>query len=304
MLYSRFLEISSPIQRALKYNQPVVAIESGVFAHSFDFPANVELAITIEKIIKKVGALPALIGIVNGRIVIGLTADEMRHLVKNASNKISRQDIPSVIALSRSGVTTAGATMVIAQFAGIKVAISGAVGAVTTNLVRTISADLDEFERSDVALICSGAKVESNMSLTLEYLETRGIPVIGYKTKEFPCFYSRTSGYAIDYSVDTPLDAAAVIKTKWDLGLRGGVLIANPIPENAEIEWELLSTYIERAKSEADGLKLFGKKLTPFLLEKISEYSEGKSKESIAELLKSNAEVAASIATKLSTLYH
>lgn len=306
MLYSRFIDIAPRIKKGLRYSDPVVAVESGVIAHGTPFPQNVSDAIKVEKKIRAEGALPALMAIIKGRIRIGLTPDEIELIAGSPDiYKISRQDIPAAVALQKSGALTAGATMVIAQFAGIKVAVSGGIGAVhpVNDTVPDISADLDEFERSDVAVICSGAKISCDMRLTLEYLETKGVPVVGYQTNEFPCFYSRCSGYKLEYSVDSPLEAAHIIKTKWDLGLRGGLLIANPVPEKSEIEWSTMQGYVKKARMEAQAAGISGKNLTPYILDRINDLSGGASARAGSDLLENNALVAARIAGELSRMY-
>ncbi len=306
MIYSRYLDVSPGIARALKYSEPVVAIESGVLTQGLPFPESVEYAHDLEEIIRKEGSTPAVVGIINGKIRVGLSPDELRNIAHTPySRKISRQDIPSVVALKHSGATTVGATMVIAQMAGIKIVLSGGIGAVHVSASGGLdmSADLDEFERTDVAVICSGAKFSTDMNMTLEYLETKGVPVIGYMTDEFPSFLSRSSGCFLEHSAFTPYDAACMIKTKWDLGIRGGLLLVNPVPEEYSIPLDIMKRYIDQARNEAQQSGIRGKQITPYVMKRITELTGQASLKAGSALLESNAAAASRIAKELSRLY-
>jgi len=256
----------------------------------------------VEEIIREHGAVPATIGIIGGRLKAGLTSEEIDYMgrAKNIA-KVSRRDIPYLIAHKRDGATTVASTMIIASMAGIRVFATGGVGGVHRGAEKTmdISADLEELAMTEVAVVCAGAKSILDLGLTLEYLETKGVPVLGYQTEELPAFYTRKSGFGVDYKVDTPEEIADILRTKWDLGLKGGALIANPIPEEYSMDADLITRVIEDAVKEAEALGIKGKDTTPFLLAKIKEITGGESLESNIQLVYNNARLAAEIARSL-----
>lgn len=299
---NRYLDISDEVKKALDDNKPIVALESTIISHGMPYPQNVETALKVEEIIRENGAVPATIGIIGGRLKAGLTAEEIDYMGR-AGNiaKVSRRDIPYLVAHKRDGATTVASTMIIAAMAGIKVFATGGVGGVHRGAEKTmdISADLEELAMTEVAVVCAGAKSILDLGLTLEYLETKGVPVLGYKTEELPAFYTRKSGFKVDYKVDTPEEIASILRTKWELGLMGGALIANPIPEEYSMDADLITKVIEDAVNEAEALGIKGKDTTPFLLAKIKEITGGESLESNIQLVYNNALLAAQIARAL-----
>lgn len=299
---NRYLDISDEVKKALDDSKPIVALESTIISHGMPYPQNVETALKVEEIIRENGAVPATIGIIGGRLKAGLTAEEIDYMGR-AGNiaKVSRRDIPYLVAHKRDGATTVASTMIIAAMAGIKVFATGGVGGVHRGAEKTmdISADLEELAMTGVAVVCAGAKSILDLGLTLEYLETKGVPVLGYKTEELPAFYTRKSGFKVDYKVDTPEEIASILRTKWELGLMGGVLIANPIPEEYSMDADLITKVIEDAVKEAEALGIKGKDTTPFLLAKIKEITGGESLESNIQLVYNNALLAAQIARAL-----
>jgi len=299
MKMEELLDINEEVKAALAANQPVVALESTIISHGMPYPANVETAKEVEQIIRDAGAVPATIGIMNGKIKIGLTGDELEFFgTSKEIRKVSRRDMPFVLQKKLHGATTVGSTMICADLAGIKFFVTGGIGGVhrESELTMDISADLTELAKTNVAVICAGAKSILDIEKTLEYLETCGVPVAGYRTDEFPAFYSRSSGFPLEYRIDTPEDMAAVVALKWELGLEGGVVIANPIPQEYEIEQSEMQAVIEDAlvQAKANGIK--GKRVTPFLLDKIKELTDGKSLETNIALVKHNARVGAQVA--------
>lgn len=299
---NRYLDISDEVKKALDESKPIVALESTIISHGMPYPQNVETALKVEEIIRENGAVPATIGIIGGRLKAGLTAEEIDYMGR-AGNiaKVSRRDIPYLVAHKRDGATTVASTMIIAAIAGIKVFATGGVGGVHRGAEKTmdISADLEELAMTGVAVVCAGAKSILDLGLTLEYLETKGVPVLGYKTEELPAFYTRKSGFKVDYKVDTPEEIASILRTKWELGLMGGVLIANPIPEEYSMDADLITKVIEDAVKEAEALGIKGKDTTPFLLAKIKEITGGESLESNIQLVYNNALLAAQISRAL-----
>lgn len=299
---NRYLDISDEVKKALDDNKPIVALESTIISHGMPYPQNVETALKVEEIIRENGAVPATIGIIGGRLKAGLTAEEIDYMGR-AGNiaKVSRRDIPYLVAHKRDGATTVASTMIIAAMAGIKVFATGGVGGVHRGAEKTmdISADLEELAMTEVAVVCAGAKSILDLGLTLEYLETKGVPVLGYKTEELPAFYTRKSGFKVDYKVETPEEIASILRTKWELGLMGGALIANPIPEEYSMDADLITRVIEDAVKEAEALGIKGKDTTPFLLAKIKEITGGESLESNIQLVYNNALLAAQIARSL-----
>jgi pseudouridine-5'-phosphate glycosidase len=298
----RFFDFKEEVKEALENGKPVVALESTIIAHGMPYPENLEVAREVEKIIREYGVVPATIAVIEGKIKIGLSREEMEFLATSKEVlKASRRDLSIIIAKKLTASTTVAATIVAAHLAGIQVFVTGGIGGAHRGAEKTfdVSADLQELARTPVAVVCAGAKAILDLSLTLEYLETIGVPVIGFGTEELPAFYCRESGLKVDYTVNDETEAAEVIRTKWDLGLTSGILIANPIPE----EWALSRPYINRIINKAileaakKGIK--GKKLTPYLLSRINDLSEGKSLKANIELIKNNARVGAKIARAL-----
>ena len=303
--YIDYIDINNEVIEALRYNKPLVALESTIISHGMPYPDNLETASQLEDIVRRKGAVPATIAIIKGRIKIGLTRDELEYLATAKDiTKVSRRDIPHVIALGLSGATTVASTMIFAQMAGIKVFATGGIGGVHRGAEKTfdISADLTELSMTNVAVVCAGVKSILDIGLTLEKLETLGVPILGYKTKDFPSFYTRKSGYNVDCTVNTPEECAKVIKAKWDLNLDGGIIIANPVPEEFEADSALIDKAIALAVEEAEAKNIRGKEATPFLLSKIKEITAGDSLETNIALVKHNTEVAAKIAVELTAI--
>ena len=301
-----YLDIKPDVLEALEKGKPVVALESTIISHGMPYPQNLEMALNVENIIRKEGAVPATIAILGGRIKVGLNKDEIEYLGK-AKNviKTSRRDIPFIVSKKLDGATTVASTMIIAALAGIKVFATGGIGGVHRGAQETfdISADLQELAKTNVAVVCAGAKSILDIGLTLEYLETYGVPVVGYGTDEFPAFYTRKSGYKVDYRVDSAEELAVAIKTKWNLGLNGGVVVANPIPEEYEMDYDVITKAINDAVVEAEAKGIRGKETTPFLLARVKELTGGDSLESNIALVYNNAKVAAQLAIELAKLY-
>jgi len=300
---TKYLEISNEVKEAMAQNKPVVALESTIISHGMPYPQNIEMAIQAEKIIRDHGAIPATTAIINGKLKVGLTPEEIDFIGKSKEvAKVSRRDIPYIVASGGHGATTVASTMILAALAGIKVFATGGIGGVHRGAEETfdISADLDELARTNVAVVCAGAKSILDLGLTLEYLETKGVPVLGYQTKELPAFYTRKSGFEVDYQMDTPEEIAKLLHTKWHLGLDGGAVIANPIPMEAEMDSEVITSAIEQALVEADEIGINGKESTPFLLAKVKELTGGSSLDSNIQLVYNNATLASKIAVALS----
>ena len=298
--YEKHLDIAPEVKEALLNNQPVVALESTIISHGMPYPQNVETAIKVEEIIRAGGAVPATIAILNGKLKVGLDREELDYLGKMGSKviKTSRRDIPFIVSKKLDGATTVASTMIIASFAGIKVFATGGIGGVHRGAQETfdISADLQELANTDVAVVCAGAKSILDIGLTLEYLETNGVPVVGYQTEELPAFYTRKSGFKVDYRLDKPVEIAEALRAKWDLGLNGGVVVANPIPEEYSMDYDEITNAIEDAVKEAEEKGIKGKESTPFLLGRIKEITGGSSLDSNIQLVFNNAKLAAQIA--------
>ncbi len=298
----RFLDFKDEVKEALEQDRPVVALESTIIAHGMPYPENLEIAQELENIIRRYGVVPATIAVIEGKIKIGLAKEELELLATSKKVlKASRRDLSIIIARGLTASTTVAATIVAAHLAGIQIFVTGGIGGVHRGAEKTfdISADLQELARTPVVVVCAGAKAILDLSLTLEYLETMGVPIIGFKTDEFPAFYSRGSGLKVDYTVNDEVEAAKVIKTKWDLGLTGGIVIANPIPEKFALPKDYMDRIIEESLKEAEKVGIKGKELTPFLLDKINELSEGESLKANIALLKNNAYLGAKIALEL-----
>lgn len=300
MHQSELLSCHPDVLDALQSHRPVVALESTIIAHGMPYPQNVETALSVEEVVKSTGAVPATIAILNGRIKAGLTGDEMEQLGRSGRDviKCSRRDLPFVMARKLNGATTVAATMIIAEMAGIRMFATGGIGGVHRGAEQSfdISADLQELARTKVTVVSAGVKAILDIALTLEYLETMGVPVIGYRTNRFPAFYSRDSGFPVEWRCDTPQDIASVIDAQWKLGLTGGILVANPIPESSAMENAVIEEVIHQAVNEAHGHNIKGKDITPFLLSRITELTGGASLQSNIELVKNNARLAGEVA--------
>ncbi|MFA0963984.1 pseudouridine-5'-phosphate glycosidase [Roseivirga sp. BDSF3-8] len=300
-----YLTCSPEVRDAAASANALVALESTIITHGMPYPQNVETARAVEAIIRSAGAVPATIALLNGRIHVGLTADELEQLGgEGKAIKVSRRDLPYVISKKMTGATTVSATMIAAEKAGIRVFVTGGIGGVHRGAEKTmdISADLRELSRTSVAVVSAGAKSILDIGLTLEYLETEGVPVLGWGTEEFPGFYSRTSGYKVNYRLDTPEEIAALLRSKWDMGLAGGVLIANPVPEADALPPDLVNAMVEEALQEAAKAGIMGKELTPYLLKAITDKTGGKSLQTNIALVKHNAEKGAALALALKTI--
>ncbi|HJU21527.1 MAG TPA: pseudouridine-5'-phosphate glycosidase [Casimicrobiaceae bacterium] len=300
------VDLGSEVAGALRAGRPIVALESTLIAHGMPWPQNIETALAMEADVRTLGAVPATIAIVDGRLKAGLAQDEIERLARVGRDiaKASRRDLPILVARRATGATTVAATMIIAALAGIRVFATGGIGGVHRGAETTfdISADLQELARTSVAVVCAGAKSVLDLRLTLEYLETHGVPVIGYRTDRFPAFYTRDSGLGVDARIDEPDEVARVMRTKWDLGLAGGLVIANPIPETFELPRKRIDAATEQALDEARGKRIAGKALTPFLLERVNALTEGKSLISNVELVRNNARLAACVAVAYAAL--
>ena len=304
-MLKKYLEIHPEVQKALEEGKPVVALESTIISHGMPYPKNIEMAQNVSRIVRENGAIPATIAIINGVLKVGLTKEEIEFLGTSKDVvKASRRDLPFVRSKKLNGATTVATTMILADLAGVRVFATGGIGGVHRGAQETfdISADLQELANTNVAVICAGAKSILDIGLTLEYLETNGVPVIGFGTDEFPAFYTRRSGFGVDYRVDSSLEVAEALKAKWDLNLKGGMVIGNPIPEQFEMDYDTITNAIETALREADENNITGKKVTPFLLDKVKTITAGQSLASNIELVYNNAKVAAQIATDLANL--
>jgi pseudouridine-5'-phosphate glycosidase len=298
-----YLDLSPEVDAALKAGKPVVALESTIISHGMPYPQNVETALKVEQTIREGGATPATIAIIGGRLKAGLTPEEIEYLGKKgtAVTKASRRDLPVLVAREQDGATTVTTTMIIAAMAGIKVFATGGIGGVHRGAETTmdISADLEELARTPVMVICAGAKSILDLGLTLEYLETKGVPVIGYGTEELPAFYTRKSGFKVDYRVDSPEELAAIFKAKQEMGLGGGMLVTNPIPKAYSMDPMRINRAIDEAVAEAQQRGIHGKETTPFLLAKIKDITGGDSLASNIQLVLNNARLAAKTAASL-----
>ena len=296
---NNYLEINDEVRTALESSKPVVALETTIISHGFSYPDNLECGRNCEKIIREEGAVPATIGIVNGKIKIGLSAEELNFFAEyKEMPKCSRRDLAAVLAQGGNGATTVAATMVAAKMAGLRFFATGGIGGVHRGAEHSfdISADLEELAQTDVAVICAGAKAILDIPLTLEYLETKGVTVLGFRTGDFPAFYTRKSGSAADYRVESEEEAARIIKTKTELGLNNGILIAVPIPEKDEIDPEFINKSIDQALRLAEEKKIQGKAVTPFLLAELGRSTGGKSAAANKALVYNNCHIAARIA--------
>ncbi len=292
-------QFKEEVEAALEEDEPVVALESTIIAHGMPYPENVETALEVEEVVRSTGAVPATIGIIDGEVKVGLSEEEIGKLAEAENvEKVSRRDFPVVLARGQHGATTVAGTTIVAEKAGIEVFVTGGVGGVHRGegQVFDVSADLRQLSLSDVAVVSAGVKSILNIGATLEKLETYGVPVLGYGTEEFPAFYSRESGFSVDYRVDTPKEVADVLKARWEMDLHGGVLVANPVPKEDEISSDAIEEIIAEAVGEAEKENVSGKKLTPFLLDRIVDKTEGDSLETNVSLVKNNAELGGKIA--------
>ena len=304
MSLNKYLDVAPEVAAAVAAGKPVVALESTIISHGMPYPQNVETSLKVEEIIRENGAVPATIAVIGGRLKAGLTRDEIEYLGKKGSevNKASRRDLAVLVAQKADGATTVTTTMIIAHMAGIKIFATGGIGGVHRGAETTmdISADLEELAHTPVMVVCAGAKSILDLGLTLEYLETHGVPVIGYGTKELPAFYTRKSGFSVDYELDTPEELAAAFHTSLELGFQSGMLVTNPIPEEYSMDPDVINKAISDAVEEAKAQGIHGKATTPFLLAKIKEITGGSSLDSNIQLVFNNARLAAKTACALS----
>ncbi|WP_067139024.1 pseudouridine-5'-phosphate glycosidase [Oceanivirga salmonicida] len=303
MNFNKHIELGEHVKNAIEKKAPIIALESTIISHGMPYPKNMETALEVEKLVKDNGCVPATIGIINGKIKIGLSHEDIKLLAKEGINvpKVSRRDIPYIISNKLNGATTVASTMIGANLAGIKIFATGGIGGVHRGAETTmdVSADLDELGQTNVAVVCAGAKSILDLRLTLEYLETKGVPVLGYKTKELPAFYTSKSGFNLDYKMNSSKEIADLLNTKWDLGLNGGVVIANPIPTEYEMDADLIESVISKAVIKANELDIKGKDTTPFLLDEIQKVTDGNSLESNIQLVFNNVKLACKIAKNM-----
>ena len=300
MNMNKYLDVNPEVAAAVAEGRPVVALESTIISHGMPYPQNVETALNVERIIRENGAVPATIAIIGGRLKAGLTPEEIEYFGKKgqAIHKASRRDLAVLCARGEDGATTVTTTMIIAHMAGIRIFATGGIGGVHRGAETTmdISADLDELSQTPVMVVCAGAKSILDLGLTLEYLETKGVPVIGYGTEELPAFYTRQSGFGVDYRIDTPQELASAFKASQDMGLKGGMLVTNPIPEEYSMSPEVINAAIDQAIAECKAKGIHGKETTPFLLARVAEITGGDSLASNIRLVYNNAKVAAQTA--------
>jgi len=303
---NRLLDFSGEVAAAVSVGQPIVALESTIIAHGMPWPRNVETALAVEAEVRALGAVPATAAILDGRVKLGLTPDEIERLGRSGRDiaKVSRRDIPIVLAHGGTGATTVAATMIVAALADVRVFATGGIGGVHRGAETTfdISADLQELARTPVAVVCAGAKAVLDLRLTLEYLETHGVPVIGYRTDRLPAFWSRDSGFGVDVRLDQPEEIALVMKSQWQLAMGGGLVIGNPIPESFELPRERMDQATEQALHEARSQDITGKEVTPFLLDRLNALTGGDSLASNIQLVLNNARLAAQVAIAYAAL--
>ncbi len=300
MIMNKYLDVHPEVAAAIAAGKPVVALESTIISHGMPYPQNVETALAVEQIIRDHGAVPATIAIIGGRLKAGLSAEEIEYFGKKgqAIHKASRRDLAVLCARGEDGATTVTTTMIIAHMAGIKIFATGGIGGVHRGAETTmdISADLEELGQTPVMVVCAGAKSILDLGLTLEYLETKGVPVIGYGTEALPAFYTRQSGFKVDYRIDSPEELAAVFKAGHEMGLKSGMLVTNPIPQEFAMPKEVIDKAIDQAISECNEKGIHGKETTPFLLARVAELTGGDSLASNIRLVYNNAKVAAQTA--------
>lgn len=301
-MLSDYLVVSEEVKIALHEKKPVVALESTIISHGMPYPTNMETALMCEKIVRENGAIPATTAIIDGKIRVGLSEKEIEFLSTSKDIiKMSRRDMPYIVSNKLHGATTVATTIITASLAGIDLMVTGGIGGVHRGAEHTfdISRDLQEIANTNICVVCAGAKSILDIGLTLEYLETFGVPVLGYQTKLMPAFYTRESEFELDYSMPTAQAIAESVNVKWEMGLNGGVLVANPIPHEYSMDSALISKCIEDALQEAEKNHIKGKEVTPFLLSKVLEITKGKSLESNIELVKNNAKLGADIAVAM-----
>ena len=302
-MFEQYLSVSEEVKEALQSNQPVVALESTIISHGMPYPKNVETALLVEKTVRENGAVPATVCVIGGKIVVGATREDIEYLGKTGLKvpKASRRDLPVLLSKGMDGATTVAATMIIAALAGIRVFATGGIGGVHrgAEVTMDISADLEELARTPVAVVCAGAKSILDLGLTLEYLETKGVPVLGYRTKELPAFYTPHSGFSVDYRADSPEELAAFIRAQRELDYPGGMLITNPIPDEYAMPADVINAAIDQALAEAKEQGVKGKATTPFLLARVCELTGGESLASNIQLVLNNVRLAAKIAAAL-----
>ena len=305
MSFQSYLDITPEIKQALAENKPVVALESTILSHGMPYPQNMEFAANVEKIVRELGAVPATTAIIGGKLKVGLSADELNMMCNPKDiGKVSRRDVATYIATGKTGATTVATTMMLAHMAGVKVFATGGIGGVHRGAETTmdISADLQELANTPVCVVCAGAKSLLDLGLTLEYLETFGVPVLGLRTDELPAFYCRKSGFKLDYNCPDEATVAKIVHTKWDLGLKGGAVVGNPIPEEFALDYDEMEKVICKALALAKEQGIRGKDTTPFLLTHIKDLTDGVSFASNLELAYNNARAAAKIAVELCKL--
>lgn len=302
------LVISKEVGSALAQGKPVLALESTIIAHGMPYPTNVETALRVDSIVREAGAVPAAAAILGGHITIGLSADEIDRLGRrgNKAAKASRRDIPILVAMKEDGALTVAGTMIAASLAGVQTFATGGIGGVHRGAAESfdISADLEELGRTNTAVVCAGAKSVLDIGLTLEYLETRGVPVLGYQTQRMPAFYAADSGFTVDRHINSPEEIAAVMEAKWSMGLSGGVLVVQPVPPKYALEKEQIDAVIDTALADAKRSDIRGKDITPFLLSHIAELSDGGSLKANIALMENNARLGAKIAAAHAELRH
>ena len=300
---NKYLDLAPEVAEALENGRPVVALESTIISHGMPYPKNVETAMLVEKTIRDNGAVPATIAVIGGRLKAGLSREEIEYLGKAGRDvaKASRRDLAALVAAGRDGATTVTTTMIIAHMAGIDIFATGGIGGVHRGAETTmdISADLEELGSTPVMVVCAGAKSILDLGLTLEYLETKGVPVIGYGTDELPAFYTRQSGFGVDYRADSPAQLASMFRAQKELGMKGGMLVTNPIPEEYAMDKAVIDAAIEQALRESVEQGVHGKETTPFLLARVVELTGGSSLESNIQLVLNNAALAAKTAVEL-----
>ncbi len=305
MELNKYLSITPEIENALKEGKPVVALESTILSHGMPYPENVEFAHKVEEIVRGEGAVPATTAIIGGKLKVGLSSDELETMCKaDGVGKVSRRDVAVYLATGKTGATTVATTMIIAAMAGIKVFATGGIGGVHRGAQETfdISADLQELAKTPVGVVCAGAKSILDIGLTLEYLETMGVPVLGMGTDDFPAFYCRKSGYKVDFNVESPAMAANILHTKWEAGMEGGAVLANPIPQEYELDFDEMEGVINKALAMAKEQGIHGKATTPFLLSHIKDLTHGVAFASNVQLAYNNARMASKIAVELTKL--
>ena len=302
MNMNKYLDVNPEVAQAIAQGKPVVALESTIISHGMPYPQNVETALNVERIIRENGAVPATIAIIGGRLKAGLTPEEIEYFGKKgrAIHKASRRDLAVLCAKGEDGATTVTTTMMIANMAGIRFFATGGIGGVHRGAETTmdISADLEELARTPVMVVCAGAKSILDLGLTLEYLETKGVPVLGYQTEELPAFYTRKSGFGVDYRMDSPAELAAAFKAQNDMALGGGMLVTNPIPEEYSMPKDIIDAAIDRAIAECNEKGIKGKETTPFLLARVAELTGGDSLASNIRLVYNNAKLTAQTAAE------